>query len=125
MSVIHGERIVEHLMTLGHIGYEEGKGTSRMAYSKVFVEGRDYVRQLMEDVGLETEIDPVGNLCGRLPGISSKKIAMGSHIDTVPNGGMYDGALGVISAVECIRALKEAGYQNYYTLEVISFNEEE
>lgn len=50
---------------------------------------------------------------------------MGSHIDTVPKGGIYDGALGVLGAIEAVRALRESGYENQHPIEVIAFNEEE
>lgn len=75
-------RLLENITKLGHIGYEEGRGTSRMAYSDAFYEGRDYVKSLMEEAGLSTHIDAVGNLTGVLEGSEPKKIAIGSHIDT-------------------------------------------
>ena len=118
-------RLSESINKLGHIGYVEGRGTSRMAYSDAFYEGRDYVKSLMEEAGLSTHIDAVGNLTGVLEGSEPKKIAIGSHIDTVPNGGMYDGALGVLAGIEAVRSLKEMNYQNRYTIEIIAFNEEE
>ena len=122
---INGERLLHSLLELGHIGFEEGVGTSRMAYSPAFFAGRDYVQQCMEDAGLETYVDPVGNLTGRLRGKSGRILSMGSHIDTVPGGGMYDGALGVLAGIEVIRTLRENGYTPQNTLEVIAFNEEE
>lgn len=119
------DRLMADIKKLGNIGYEEGKGTSRMAYSEAFFKGRDYVKSLMEEAGLSTHIDAVGNLTGVLEGSEPKKIAIGSHIDTVPNGGMYDGALGVLAGIEAVRSLKEMNYQNRYTIEIIAFNEEE
>ena len=106
------DRLMADIKKLGNIGYEEGKGTSRMAYSEAFFKGRDFVKFLMEEAGLVTHIDAVGNLTGVLEGTDSKKIAIGSHIDTVPNGGMYDGALGVLAGIEAVRVLKEMNYQN-------------
>lgn len=119
------ERLMADINSLGHIGYEEGKGTSRMAYSESFCRGRDFVKKLMEDAGLTVSIDPVGNLTGLLEGPDKRKIAVGSHIDTVPGGGMYDGALGVLAGIEAVRALKESGYENRHSIEIIAFNEEE
>lgn len=119
------DRLMADIKKLGNIGYEEGKGTSRMAYSEAFFKGRDFVKFLMEEAGLVTHIDAVGNLTGVLEGTDSKKIAIGSHIDTVPNGGMYDGALGVLAGIEAVRVLKEMNYQNKHTIEIIAFNEEE
>ena len=99
-----------------------------MAYSPDFVRGRDFVRKRMEEAGLSVQIDAVGNLTGLLPqaqGTGEKRIAMGSHIDTVPMGGIYDGALGVLSAIEVVRTLREAGWKNRHPIEIIAFNEEE
>lgn len=122
---IQRQRILNHLFELGNIGFEDGKGTSRKAYSDAYFRGRDYIEMLMKEAGLETYIDRVGNLCGRLAGKTDKIIAIGSHIDTVPNAGIYDGALGVISAIECLEYMQEEHYENNYTIEVIAFNEEE
>ena len=92
---INGKRLYNHIKTLGGIGYEPELGTTRMAYSETFHEGRDYVKHLMEQAGMQTMIDGVGNLTGRIGGKSKQIISIGSHIDTVPNGGMFDGALGL------------------------------
>lgn len=119
------KRLSDDIKKLGHIGFEEGKGTSRLAYSDAFYEGREFVRARMEEAGLTTQIDAVGNLTGVLEGRIPEKIAIGSHIDTVPNGGMYDGALGVLAGIEAVRTLKEMNYQNLHTIEIIAFNEEE
>lgn len=124
---INGERLVKNLKELGSIGYVEGKGTNRMAYSAAFFEGRSFVEKLMQDAGMETRIDSVGNLIGtfgeKKEGI--QKIAVGSHIDTVPNGGMYDGCLGVLSGIELVKTMNEAGYKPNHQIEIIAFNEEE
>lgn len=122
---INTKRLMEHIKTLGGIGFDEKIGTTRLAYSEAFRAGADYVQQLMENTGLMVHRDSVGNLTGLMPGKNKKRIAMGSHIDTVPGGGMYDGALGVLSAIECLQTMKENGYKNEYSFEVIAFNEEE
>lgn len=122
---INGERLLQEIETLGKIGYLPGSGTTRMAYSPAFAQGRDYVKSLMEQAGLETSVDAVGNLTGLLRGKKRQKISLGSHIDTVPDGGMYDGALGVLAGIELVRTLKESQYQNQYDIEVIAFTEEE
>lgn len=127
---INIDRLMESIFTLGNIGFDEENGANRMAYSKFFFMGRDYVEELMKEAGLKVEIDKVGNLIGTLPAHSDenkmeKIIAMGSHIDTVPNGGIYDGALGVLAGIEVIRSLREEGYKNKHPLQVIAFNEEE
>ena len=99
-------------------------GTTRLPYSPEYDQGRDYVRSLMEQAGLETRTDPVGNLRGLLPG-RGKRLCVGSHIDTVPGGGVYDGAYGVLAAIDCVRRLREAGWVNRHPLEIVAFTEEE
>ena len=123
--IINRNRLEGTILELGNIGFQENIGTSRMAYSKAFIAGRDYVKQCMEKAGLKTQIDPVGNLTGRLCGKSNRIISIGSHIDTVPGGGMYDGALGVLAGIEAVRTLQENGYFPHNTIEIIAFNEEE
>lgn len=122
---INGDRLLRELTELGNIGYKEGVGTSRMAYSETFNQGRDYVKQLMESTGMSARVDEVGNLTGVLKGETEKIISIGSHIDTVPGGGIYDGALGVLAGIEAVRALKSAGYRSRHSIEVIAFTEEE
>ena len=124
---INAERLRTSLLELGHIGYQDGIGTSRMAYSEAFCKGREYVERCMQQAGLETYVDPVGNLTGILPGSVSgaRIISAGSHIDTVPGGGMYDGTLGVMAAIEAVQTMKECQYSNRHPIEVIAFNEEE
>lgn len=123
---ININRLMNCINDLGKIGYEDGIGTTRQAYSKSFYEGRDFVEELMKNAGLKTNIDKVGNLTGYLEGSCNEKIiSMGSHIDTVIGGGIFDGALGVLAAIEVVRTMKEAGYQNIHPIEIIAFNEEE
>ncbi len=122
---INAQRLQACIEALGRVGFQEGLGTSRPAYSPAFLAGRDMVRGWMEEAGLETAVDPVGNLTGRLAGSSGKIVSIGSHIDTVPNGGMFDGAYGVLAGIEAVRTLVENGFICRDTLEVIAFNEEE
>ncbi|MDL2293309.1 Zn-dependent hydrolase [Ruminococcaceae bacterium OttesenSCG-928-D13] len=125
MSRPDAARVLEQLKRLDELGRGPGEGAFRMAYSPAFDAGRDYVRGLMEDAGLVCAVDAVGNLTGRLEGGGGPVIAVGSHLDTVPNGGLYDGALGVLCAVECLRALGAEGRAFRHGFEVIGFTEEE
>ena len=81
----------------------------------------------MQEAGLETRIDAAGNIIGRRAGSDDNlpAIALGSHTDTVPKGGKYDGALGVMGAIEVIRTLEEQGHRTRHPLEVIDFANEE
>lgn len=123
---ININRLINDINSLGKIGYVDGIGTTRQAYSKSFNEGRKFVEKLMLNAGLKTNIDKVGNLTGYLEGNCDKKIiSIGSHIDTVLGGGIFDGALGVLAGIEVVRAMKESGYRNIHPIEIIAFNEEE
>jgi N-carbamoyl-L-amino-acid hydrolase len=99
----------------------------RVAYSPEDIAGRDYTIKLMQEAGLETRIDAAGNIIGRRAGSDDNlpAIALGSHTDTVPKGGKYDGALGVMGAIEVIRTLEEQGHRTRHPLEVIDFANEE
>ncbi len=122
---VQTDQTIEELKTLGHIGFDPRTGTTRVAYSDAFYEGREYVKRCMENAGLKTRIDSVGNLFGRLEGKSEKTILVGSHIDTVPGGGMYDGALGVFAGIELIKRITREEYDGYYSIEIVAWNEEE
>ena len=123
---INESRINQTLQELGHLG-ESPEGMDRVAYSPADIAGRDYTIKLMKEAGLETRIDAAGNIIGRRAGSDDNlpAIALGSHTDTVPKGGKYDGALGVMGAIEVIRTLEEQGHRTRHPLEVIDFTNEE
>ena len=123
---INPSRLNQTLEELGHLG-ESPDGMDRVAYSPEDIAGREYTIELMQHAGLETRIDTSGNIIGRRAGSdeSLPAIALGSHTDTVPKGGKYDGALGVMAAVEVVRTLEERGHRTRHSVEVISFTNEE
>jgi N-carbamoyl-L-amino-acid hydrolase len=123
---INDQRFNQTLQELGRLG-ESPTGMDRVAYSPEDILGRDYAIKLMKEAGLETRIDNAGNIIGRLAGVDENLpvIALGSHTDTVPKGGKYDGALGVMAAIEVIRTLKDQGHTTKHSLEVINFTNEE
>ena len=88
-----------------------GNGTTRPVFTAEDMAARSYVHKLMESVGLEVKEDNAGNLFGVLPGEdpSLEPVWTGSHIDTVPNGGKYDGIAGVFAGIEALRMIKESG----------------
>jgi N-carbamoyl-L-amino-acid hydrolase len=112
------------LAALGQIGSLAAGGISRPALSRLEAEARDYVRGLMLECGLSVRLDPACNLFGRLGRAGKPAILTGSHIDTVPQGGKYDGALGVLAALACAR---EIGSTDAYplALEIVAFTGEE
>jgi hydantoinase/carbamoylase family amidase len=113
---------------LASIGADDGGGVSREAFSPEDLQAREMIRRIMEaELGLQVHIDPWGNIIGRREGIDPQcpSIMTGSHLDTVRNGGRFDGAAGVVGAMEVIRALNEMGIQTIHPLEVAVFAAEE
>ena len=124
---VNGVRIVEHLNGLSQFGKNPQGGVSRVAFSEADRQGREYVQGLMRSAGLEVKIDPAGNLVGRRAGSDPtlKPLIMGSHIDSVPEGGNYDGDVGSLSAIEVAQTLAEQKLTTRHSLEVIIFADEE
>ncbi|MGI9203658.1 MAG: M20/M25/M40 family metallo-hydrolase, partial [Woeseiaceae bacterium] len=124
---VDGKRLNASLSQLRTIGLNENGGSDRVAYSQYNKDGLDYLSELMSESGLDSHIDVAGNLVGRRPGRLSglAPIITGSHIDTVPNGGHYDGIVGSLAAIEVARTLHESGYVTDHPLEVIVWSNEE
>src|SRR5215467_9753129 len=106
---VNGARLNEHLKALSEFGKNPQGGVSRVAYSEADRQGREYVMGLMRAARLDASIDAAGNLIGRRAGsdISLKPILLGSHIDSVPEGGNYDGDVGSLGAIEVAQTLAE------------------
>ena len=102
-------------------------GVSRLAYSDADVAGRRYVIDLMQAAGLSPRVDPVGNIFGRRAGADNSlpPILFGSHIDSVPNGGNFDGDVGSLSALGVLEALTTAGVRTRHPLEMVVWANEE
>ena len=123
----NGERITQHLAALSEFGKNPQGGVSRVAYSDADLGGRQYVLGLMRDAGLKVSIDTAGNLVGDRAGTDStlRPIVIGSHIDSVPEGGNYDGDVGSLSAIELAQTLSERQVRMRHPLQVIIFENEE
>ena len=123
---INARRLNQTLEELGKFG-ETPEGMDRLAFSPADVESREYTMGLMREAGLEVRIDTAGNIIGRRAGSDNSlpPIAMGSHTDTVPLGGKYDGALGVMAAIEAVKTLAENGHSTLHPIEAIVFTNEE
>jgi len=124
---LNGERISQQIVALAEFGKNPYGGVSRVAYSEFDKQGRAYVMGLMREAGLDVTIDVAGNILGRRAGsdASLKPLLFGSHIDSVPDGGNYDGDVGVLSSIEVARTLKERGITTRHPLEVVIFQNEE
>src|ERR1041385_2943100 len=124
---INGQRLNQHLSELAQFGKTPEGGTNRVAYSDLDLQARDYAMKLMRDAKLEVSIDAAGNIIGRRSGgdLSLKPLMMGSHIDSVPQGGSYDGQVGSMGAIEVAQTLAENNIKTLHPLEVVIFQNEE
>ena len=118
------ERLKQDLEELGRIGRDEHGGVSRPSFSPADFEARAWLKKKIEEAGLCYRQDGAGNQFGRVEG-QGKTVMAGSHIDTVPNGGMFDGAVGVVAALEAVHRILEDRIPLARPLEVASFTDEE
>ncbi|NOT07875.1 MAG: Zn-dependent hydrolase [Gemmatimonadales bacterium] len=123
---VNGDRLNRHLAELSAFGKSPG-GTNRVAYSEADLVGRKYAAELMRAAGLDPRIDAIGNIVGRREGRepSLPSILIGSHIDSVTNGGNYDGDVGSMGAIEIAQTLAESMVMLRHSLEVVIFQNEE
>jgi beta-ureidopropionase / N-carbamoyl-L-amino-acid hydrolase len=128
---VDGVALRDRITTLSSFGRPAGgtfaDGVSRVAYSDADLEGRRYVMSLMRTAGLEPRIDPAGNIFARRAGADSSRppLLFGSHIDSVPSGGNFDGDLGSLSALAALEALQRAGLTTRHPLEMVVWAHEE
>jgi len=123
---INGQRLIDSLFALGECGALEGGGVCRLAATAEDKAGRDFVVARMQALGLDISIDAIGNVTGVYAGEEAlPMVMMGSHIDTVGTGGLYDGNYGVMAGLEVITTLQEAGIRPRRPLAVTFFTNEE
>ncbi|BEU88645.1 Zn-dependent hydrolase [Selenomonas sp. TAMA-11512] len=121
------KRLERRLEEIDAFNATPGEGTTREVYTKEFYAARDYLKTEMAAMGLAVREDCVGNIFGCLEGedTSLAPVWTGSHIDTVPNGGRYDGLAGVFAGLEAVRLLKESGVRLRRTISVNAYAGEE
>ncbi|MBI1765089.1 MAG: M20 family metallo-hydrolase [Acidobacteria bacterium] len=124
---VNGARLNAHLAELAQFGKTPEGGTQRVAYTDTDLQGREYAARLLREAKLDVSIDAAGNLIGRRAGqdASLKPLLIGSHIDSVPAGGSYDGQVGSMGALEVAQTLAENNVMLRHPLEVILFQNEE
>lgn len=124
--MINKKRLFSRLLELGEIGKTEN-GIYSLALSKEDVMSYELVEKYMKEAGLEVHMDLAGNLVGRMEGEDPKApvVMMGSHIDTVYGGGIFDGRLGVIAGIEVLQTMKENNIKPKYPIEVLAYRDEE
>jgi allantoate deiminase len=121
------ERIERHIDSLSEYTATPGKGTTRLTYSKEDLKARQYIKDKMKEYGLQVREDGFGNIFGKLEGSikDAPSVLIGSHFDSVPNGGSYDGPAGVVAALEVVNLFNQNQLTPKYPLEVIALVEEE
>lgn len=132
LPTIDGERLWASIRQLAQIGaYEDERtgltGVNRLALTDADAEGRRLVKRWFEEAGLEVRVDRIGNCYGRREGErgDAPAVMSGSHIDSVPTGGAFDGALGVLGALECVRRMNDEGITTPHPIEIAFFTDEE
>jgi len=121
------ERFVNLMKSQAAIGGTKNGGLHRLALSDADKEVRDWFLSKLEEAGLNVRVDEFGNIFGRRDGVdsSASPILIGSHLDSQPYGGMYDGALGVIAALEVILSLNEKDIKTHRPIEIVNWTNEE
>lgn len=123
---VSGQRMARRLAVLSHIGETDMGGVDRPGYSQEEKQAKEFVMDWMKEAGLEVTVDGAGNVFGRLEGLNNlPPIVSGSHLDSVPDGGNFDGPLGVLSALEVVEAWKATDYTPEQPFEVAIFSDEE
>lgn len=124
---VNSQRLEQRITALAEFGKNAHGGLDRVAFSDADIRGRKYLISLMKDAGLDVRVDEAGNIIGHRESQEPDlpPIMFGSHSDTVPDGGKYDGALGVLGAIECAQVLNEQNIQTKHPLEVVVFTDEE
>lgn len=123
---VDGERLNLRLSELARFGADDAGGIDRVAFSDANLEARAWVSDLMREAGLEVRVDLAGNLLGRRPGAEElPPLWLGSHIDSVPGGGNYDGQVGSMAALEVAATLADAGHRTRRPLDFVIFVNEE
>ena len=120
-------RLQQRIAELSKFGSTPEGGVSRVAFSAADIAGREYITRLMREAGLEVRVDTAGNIIGRREGSDPKlpAIMTGSHIDSVPGGGNYDGDVGVLGAIEVAQLLRDGNIKLRHPLEIVNFTDEE
>ncbi|MEH7451995.1 Zn-dependent hydrolase [Gottfriedia acidiceleris] len=125
--MINQDRLWNRLMELGSIGKQESGGITRLSFTENERIAKELVTSYMVEAGLKVYEDTVGNLIGRKEGTNQNAsvVLVGSHIDSVYNGGNFDGPLGVLSGIEILQTMNEQGITTVHPIEVIVFTDEE
>lgn len=126
MPQINIERIEQDILAISRFGLREGEqGVYRQGFGKADMAARKWLSDRFEELGMAHHMDGAGNVIGRFGASGKPAVIMGSHLDSVPAGGIFDGVLGVAAGLEVVRTLKDSGIEPDYPIEVIGTSEEE
>src|SRR3990172_3585086 len=120
---INMARLKKNIEDLACFGRTSTGGITRESFGDQDTKAKAWLIDKIGDAGLQPWIDEAGNIWGRL-GPAGPAVLAGSHLDTVPEGGMFDGALGVLAALECLQTIQERGLPCKSSLEMVAFSEE-
>ncbi len=125
--MIDGERLWDRLTELSSIGNQDSGGATRLSFTEDERKAKNLATSFMEEAGLSVREDAVGNLIGRKETVNKNApvFLIGSHLDSVYNGGNFDGPLGVLAGIEVLQTMNERGIQTECPIEVIAFTDEE
>src|SRR5882757_8514842 len=123
MPRVNGDRLWSTLMEIGSIGETSGGGCRRLARSAEDGWARDLFRRWAEEAGCTVTVDGIGNIFARREGTDrdAPPLAIGSHLDTVPTGGKFDGAYGVMAGLEVLRCLQDLDVTTRLAIELIAW----
>lgn len=124
---VDGARLWSSLMRMAEIGGTPKGGVNRLALTDLDRKSRDLFARWCADAGLTLRIDGMGNMFARREGDDPTlaPVLIGSHLDTQPTGGKFDGALGVLAALECVRSLNDLGVRTRRPIEIVNWTNEE
>jgi N-carbamoyl-L-amino-acid hydrolase len=117
-------RLKKNIEDLAGFGRTSAGGITRESFGDQDTKAKAWLIDKIEEAGLQARMDEAGNVWGRL-GPAGPAVLAGSHLDTVPEGGMFDGALGILAALECLQTIQERGFPCKSSLEMVAFSEEE
>jgi N-carbamoyl-L-amino-acid hydrolase len=126
-SALSIDRLIEELQALAQISEAEPPVVTRVVFGEADMRARAYVKSLCADTGLALSQDPIGNTFARWQGSEPDlaPVGTGSHIDAIPNAGLYDGCVGVLGGLEAIRVLQQLGFKPRRSIELVIFTAEE
>ena len=126
-GVVDGERLWRRLSELAEVGKRESGGVTRLSFTEEERAAKDLVASFMQEAGLAVREDSAGNLFGRREGgdPDAPAVLVGSHVDSVYEGGNFDGPLGVLAGIEVAQTMEEGGVETVRPVEVVAFTDEE